>query len=313
MDYSPQLENMINTLAMQGENPQLRVQIHAQAVAEGVDIDEVDMIINARIKKARRGELSMTTPPPVQSVPMQPQSVPAPPPPPPVQNVPPQPRVTQPAQEIPQPNSAHQPAYSGYSADSFNGSNSSNGFDMKKILVFAGIGLCFLVVIIGGIYMFTRNSSSPSDEVATTEVTPKETDIVQPDLVDGAEEPSDIEQEMVDAKDDESWKNADKIVEEAMKNINSEEATADGDVEGIYPEASQRLLTDADLVGKSKLDLKMMRNEIFARHGYIFKTKDMKEHFEHQYWYEGKYNDVSSMLTSIEKKNVELIKKYENR
>lgn len=188
---------------------------------------------------------------------------------------------------------------------------------MKKTLVYAGIGLVFLIVIFKGIGGLMSASSSPSDEVATTEVTTDNTDEEQTDPIDNAEDAEETESSASEpelVENDESWRNANQIVEEAMRNIENEEAAAsDGDVDGIYPEASLRLLTDADLVGKSKLDLKMMRNEIFARHGYIFKTKDMKEHFEHQYWYEGKYNDVSSMLTTIEKKNVALIQKYEKK
>ena len=54
-----------------------------------------------------------------------------------------------------------------------------------------------------------------------------------------------------------------------------------------------------------------MRNEIFARHGYIFKTPEMKSYFSQQSWYHGQYNDVNSMLSAIEKQNIELIRKYE--
>jgi hypothetical protein len=61
----------------------------------------------------------------------------------------------------------------------------------------------------------------------------------------------------------------------------------------------------------TKYDLKIMRNEIYARHGYIFKTGEMKSYFAEQSWYRGQYDDVTSMLTSIEKQNAELIKKYE--
>jgi len=80
---------------------------------------------------------------------------------------------------------------------------------------------------------------------------------------------------------------------------------------GIFPQASQRLLTSSDLNGMSKHDLKIMRNEIFARYGYIFKTSEMKSYFSSQAWYHGRYEDVSSMLSDIEHKNVALIKSYE--
>jgi len=78
-----------------------------------------------------------------------------------------------------------------------------------------------------------------------------------------------------------------------------------------YPQGSERILTDSDLQNISKHDLRIMRNEIFARHGYIFKSDDLKEYFKNQDWYTPKYEDVNSMLTSIEKKNIEFIKSHE--
>ena len=82
-------------------------------------------------------------------------------------------------------------------------------------------------------------------------------------------------------------------------------------ISGNFPQASKRLLTSSDLSALGKQDLKIMRNEIFARHGYIFKTQEMKSYFENQSWYSGQYNDVISMLSAIEMQNIELIKRYE--
>jgi len=82
-------------------------------------------------------------------------------------------------------------------------------------------------------------------------------------------------------------------------------------IPGKYPQASKRLLTSTDLQGLSKEELRIMRNEIFARYGYIFKTSDMKSYFSQQYWYHERYIDVSSQLTDIEHKNIALIKRYE--
>ncbi len=78
-----------------------------------------------------------------------------------------------------------------------------------------------------------------------------------------------------------------------------------------FPQASERLLSPEDLLGLSKSDLKIMRNEIYARYGYIFKTPDMKSYFAEQPWYTAKYEDVSQRLSSIENQNISLIKKYE--
>ena len=82
-------------------------------------------------------------------------------------------------------------------------------------------------------------------------------------------------------------------------------------MQGKFPQASERLLTSSDLSGMSKKDLKIMKNEIFARKGYIFKTAEMKSYFANQSWYSGQYDDVTLMLSAEEKQNVEIIKKYE--
>ncbi len=81
--------------------------------------------------------------------------------------------------------------------------------------------------------------------------------------------------------------------------------------QGRFPFTATRLVDISDLSGLSKQDLKIMRNEIFARHGFIFKTPEMKAYFTAQSWYHGQYDDVVLMLSNIEKQNVILIKKYE--
>jgi len=91
----------------------------------------------------------------------------------------------------------------------------------------------------------------------------------------------------------------------------STSSTNTSSITGIYPQTSQRILTSSELAGLSKWELKVMRNEIFARHGYIFKTAEMKNYFSKQSWYSPMYSDVNSKITDIERKNIELIKKYE--
>lgn len=80
---------------------------------------------------------------------------------------------------------------------------------------------------------------------------------------------------------------------------------------GSYPQASQRLLKPADLENEMKEDLEFMRNEIFARHGYCFKKKHLRQQFEMEDWYVPNTVDIKGFLTDIEKKNIEMIKRYE--
>jgi YARHG domain len=80
---------------------------------------------------------------------------------------------------------------------------------------------------------------------------------------------------------------------------------------GDYPQASTKLLTEADVNNLLKPELEQMRNEIFARHGYCFSRKAIREQFENFDWYIPNSTDVKNDLTDVEKKNIALIKKFE--
>ena len=82
-------------------------------------------------------------------------------------------------------------------------------------------------------------------------------------------------------------------------------------LDGRFPEGSTRLLANADIAGKSQWDLKIMRNEIFARKGYIFKNPQLYNYFSSQSWYSPRFSDVSKYLNPIEKRNVVFLKYYE--
>lgn len=78
-----------------------------------------------------------------------------------------------------------------------------------------------------------------------------------------------------------------------------------------YEFLREREMTYADVEGKSAEELRLMRNYIFARRGYIFESEDLKEYFEQFSWYVPLYYDVTPRLSDIEKYNVNFIKEYE--
>ena len=80
---------------------------------------------------------------------------------------------------------------------------------------------------------------------------------------------------------------------------------------GKWPEASIRILKTDDVENLSADELQSMRNEIFARHGYCFSKKDLRQQFEKANWYVPNTTDIKGYLTDIEKKNIALIKRYE--
>lgn len=78
-----------------------------------------------------------------------------------------------------------------------------------------------------------------------------------------------------------------------------------------YPYTTERLITKAELEKLSKSDLSLMRNEIFADHGYIFKSKKWQTYFIKQTWYNPRYENVNDSLTMFEKINIQTILKAE--
>lgn len=75
--------------------------------------------------------------------------------------------------------------------------------------------------------------------------------------------------------------------------------------------ASSELLSKTDLENLKKGDLLIIRNTIYARHGYSFKKRPIRIFFDAQPWYIPLHTDVKSEITEIEKKNIELLLKYE--
>ena len=86
---------------------------------------------------------------------------------------------------------------------------------------------------------------------------------------------------------------------------------ADCDDSFFMPQGG-RFLTKSMLIGKNKKELRLIRNEIFARYGRVFKSEDLKQYFSKKCWYEinNDYND--NLLSEIDRRNVSLIKSIED-
>lgn len=82
-------------------------------------------------------------------------------------------------------------------------------------------------------------------------------------------------------------------------------------VAGNYPFTSTEILTLDVQNYYTKQEFKIMRNEIFARHGYVFKSPEMKSYFEKQNWYQPKRDDVMNLITPLEHLNIEIINYFE--
>ena len=74
-----------------------------------------------------------------------------------------------------------------------------------------------------------------------------------------------------------------------------------------------RTITEQMLQGLSLHELRLLRNEVYARHGRMFHADWLQQYFYQQPWYAPDENFQDETLTGTPKTNVETIVKYENR
>src|SRR5437763_16124493 len=86
-------------------------------------------------------------------------------------------------------------------------------------------------------------------------------------------------------------------------------ALAPGDMELF----ENKLITEAMLRGLSLHELRLLRNEVYARHGRIFKTMWIQQYFGGQPWYDAKEDFKDEDISGSDKTNIETIVAYENK
>ena len=86
--------------------------------------------------------------------------------------------------------------------------------------------------------------------------------------------------------------------------------------EYIFPDSNKKYLSEDEIRSIDTEKMALGRNEIFARHGYIFTDETYKEYFESKPWYKGSIPadqfNTDQEFNDFEKKNVELIKQIED-
>jgi hypothetical protein len=102
-------------------------------------------------------------------------------------------------------------------------------------------------------------------------------------------------------------KNIAKFVAEKEKDRKT--AISIGDMENFQ----NVLLTEDKLVGLSILELRLLREEFYARHGKKFDAPGIRDYFAWRDWYKIAKNQKAIKLNAIEQQNVDLLLAYESK
>lgn len=165
----------------------------------------------------------------------------------------------------------------------------------KKLLGIVGI----VAVVVVAIFLVVALASGKDNGKSKKEPSPQKVEEQQKDEVE------EVETEELETEQPE----ADEPKEEEQKPVSNKS-------EYIFPESSTRALTRAEVEGHTKEELRLARNEIFARHGMIFGVDDLKEYFSSKSWYNPTipgdefYDRVE--MSMIEEANIVLIQEVED-
>lgn len=121
-----------------------------------------------------------------------------------------------------------------------------------------------------------------------------------------------------DKNTENNTENNNQLVEDNNKNTENDNQPVEDnnennkDEEYIFANSDKALIKEEELKELSKEKLEIAKNEIFARYGYDFSSKTLKEYFSKLSWYhvvKDKKIGVTD-LNEIEQKNVVLLDKY---
>ncbi len=97
----------------------------------------------------------------------------------------------------------------------------------------------------------------------------------------------------------------------------NENGIMDYDVANDSYEGIRLVLLDGELKqlkDLSKTELRIIRNLVFAKYGYVFKSQDLNDRFNNTNWYKPEPNvDINSKLTPKDMELIEHIKKLESK
>ncbi|MDR2019148.1 MAG: YARHG domain-containing protein [Treponema sp.] len=82
---------------------------------------------------------------------------------------------------------------------------------------------------------------------------------------------------------------------------------ADGNIRSL-----DEKITIQQLCYFNKTELRILRNTIYSKHGQLFASRDLQDHFSKFSWYEGRYTNADDRLSETDRENIRLIQIIES-
>lgn len=198
----------------------------------------------------------------------------------------------------------------------------------KQRKVAIGLSL-FIVISIFLLYVFAYQKKAPVEEVEVNEPIIKKAETL-PKLDEKSDDEVKIITEEIKPNSEENEKTetendtADETPEEQKietegtfsdKGSTEETNYTNEDIEKdafLFPSDSV-LITEEELEKLDDKTVELIKNEIYARHGYIFTNRALKKYFESFNWYEPSEEYSPNLLNPTEKANLKTIKKFQSR
>ena len=163
------------------------------------------------------------------------------------------------------------------------------------ILLVAMIVLTIFMVVTGRSAGNTGSSSSKYHADST------QSDVKPQDSDDYIQDVSLDEFSIGESSDDSSASDNAEAAEVAMEDSNGY----------ILPDSDSRKLKKSDLAGMTAQQLSYAKNEIYARHGRVFKSSELQDYFNEKDWYKENDDFKDEDLSKKEAENTEFIDAYQ--
>lgn len=191
------------------------------------------------------------------------------------------------------------------------------------------IGLSLLIVIsIFLLYVFAYQKKAPVEEVEVNEpiikkaeTLPKldeksddEVKIITEEIKPNSEEENaETENDMSDETPEEQEIETEGTFSDKGSTEEIDYTNEDIEKDAFLFPSDSVLITEGELEKLDDKTVELIKNEIYARHGYIFTNRALKKYFESFNWYEPSEEYSPNLLNPTEKANLKTIKKFQSR